>query len=106
MCSNIKDVYCYSLELPKTSEDAFNGSYIEYATLHVPAASLDEYKQKAPWSNFGSIIALTDDDPKPSGINVISTINQKEGKYFDLNGRKVVPHHKGIYIHNGQKILK
>lgn len=57
-CNNLEKVYCYAEEVPSTSKSAFNESLIEYATLYVPAKSIEAYKTKAPWSQFGSIIAL------------------------------------------------
>lgn len=57
-CPNLADVYCLAENVPNTRSDAFSGSYIEYATLHVPAASLDEYKNAEPWKNFKNIVAL------------------------------------------------
>ena len=59
-CEELHDVYCYAEEVPATSGDAFNGSYIEYANLHVPDASIESYKAEAPWSGFGKIIGLSD----------------------------------------------
>ena len=38
--------------------DAFQGSDIEYATLHVPAASIDAYKAVEPWKSFMEIKPL------------------------------------------------
>jgi len=66
-CSALKDVYCYSENLvgyydgaPRTSSNAFNNSYIDYATLHVPAEAIKIYRRSAPWSGFGTIVSLTD----------------------------------------------
>ena len=42
----------------------FKDAYVEYATLHVPAASLEAYKSTAPWSSFGNIVALEGDAPE------------------------------------------
>lgn len=65
-CLELTDVYCYAENVPIMKQyyyphslctDAFEGSYIEYATLHVPAASIDAYKSTAPWSSFKSIVA-------------------------------------------------
>ena len=44
---------------------------IENATLHVPAGSVELYKQTSPWSGFGKIVALTEGDPIPTGISSI-----------------------------------
>lgn len=57
-CSELSDVKCYAETVPNTNSDAFEGSYIEYATLHVPAASVDSYRTTSPWSGFGTIKAL------------------------------------------------
>ena len=63
LCKNITDVYCYAENVPNTSSDAFQDSYIEYATLHVPAASVNAYKSAEPWKNFKSIVAIDGETP-------------------------------------------
>ena len=62
-CKELKDVYCFAEAVPET-KTRFTGSYIEYATLHVPESAIEKYKATAPWSGFGSIVALGEDDPK------------------------------------------
>ena len=57
-CSELLDVYCYAEKVPSTEADAFNGSYPEYVTLHVPANALNAYKSTEPWSSFGTIVAI------------------------------------------------
>ena len=54
----LTDVFCLAEIVPATLSKAFSGSYIEYATLHVPANSVEAYKSTAPWSNFGTIVAI------------------------------------------------
>ena len=61
-CSNLKDVYCFAERIPSTKSNAFNNSSIENATLHVPASALEKYKSTEPWSNFGNIVALTEEE--------------------------------------------
>ena len=63
-CPDLIDVYCYAENVPSTESDAFNGSYPEYATLHVPDASIDSYKATAPWSGFGKIVGLSGGEPE------------------------------------------
>ena len=63
-CSELIDVYCYAEKVPSTESDAFNGSYPEYITLHVPDASIDSYKATAPWSSFGKIVGLSGEEPE------------------------------------------
>jgi hypothetical protein len=57
-CKNLEEVYCYAESVPQTNADAFNDSYIEYATLHVPDASVNAYKQAEPWKNFKAIVGI------------------------------------------------
>ena len=68
-CPELTDVYCYAEKLTKekyggdglyTYPNAFEGSYIEYATLHVPKGCLDAYKAVDPWKNFQSILEIVD----------------------------------------------
>ena len=58
-CEKLTDVYCYADVTCITDSYAFRGSYIEYATLHVPAGSIDAYKAKKPWSEFMNIVKIT-----------------------------------------------
>ena len=68
-CSELTDVYCYAENVPSTDSDAFYGSHIYYATLHVPTASIDAYRAVEPWKSFKSIVALNGetipDTPEP-----------------------------------------
>jgi hypothetical protein len=64
-CPELTDVYCYAENVPimkdynnKPCTNAFDGSYIEYATLHVPTTSIDAYKAVEPWKNFKTIMGL------------------------------------------------
>ena len=60
-CPDLLDVYCYAEKVPSTESIAFIGSYPEYATLHVPDASIDSYKATAPWRGFGNIVGLSNE---------------------------------------------
>ena len=57
-CSNLENVYCHAEKVPSTDTDAFNKSYIQYATLHVPASAINAYKATSPWNEFGTIKAI------------------------------------------------
>ncbi len=54
-CKELTDVCCYTLDVPDTKSDAFVDSYIEYATLHVPAKAISAYMETEPWNMFMSI---------------------------------------------------
>lgn len=79
-CSDITDVYCHSESVPKTNWDVFEDSYIEYATLHVPAASVPSYKSMEPWSKFKSIVAIKDGDIPETPKCATPVITYKDGK--------------------------
>ena len=64
-CQNLADVYCHAENVPSTNTNAFNNSYIDYSTLHVPATSVNAYKAAEPWKNFKRIVALNGSTPEP-----------------------------------------
>ena len=63
-CKELTDVTCYAENVPSTDTDAFKDSYIEYATLHVPASAVNAYKAADPWKNFKSVVAIGGDTPE------------------------------------------
>ena len=103
-CSKLIDVYCYAEKVPSTDNDAFYSSNYKNATLHVPAASIDSYKATEPWSSFGKIVALTEEE---TGIDELKGENGKrETPVFDLSGRRVQMAQKGIFIQNGKVVVQ
>ena len=74
-CSNLENVYCYAEKVPSTDASAFEGSYIEYSTLHVIGSSLSLYQARAPWSGFGTIKALEGTEAKKCEKPVVSYNN-------------------------------
>ena len=56
-CSGLKYVYCYATN-PPSAYYSFENTPISSATLHVPAGSVDAYKAREPWKNFGTIVAI------------------------------------------------
>ena len=65
-CPDLQNVYCYAEEVPFTLSDIFYGSYPEYATLHVPDASVEDYMTTSPWNQFGEIKGLSGEKPEVS----------------------------------------
>ena len=65
-CTNLSDLYCFSESVPVCNDNIyggiFEGSYINFAKLHVPASSVSAYSSAAPWSGFGTIDAITSED--------------------------------------------
>ena len=81
-CPDLLDVYCYAENVPYAYSNAFEGSYPEYATLHVPDASIDSYKARAPWSGFGKIVGLSGEEPEQPEVEKCATpvVTYAEGK--------------------------
>ncbi len=80
-CKNIENLYCSAEKVPYTYAGLFQDAYVEYATLHVPAASLEAYKSTAPWSSFGKIVALEGDRPETPQCET-PTIAYENGELF------------------------
>ena len=78
-CPELLDVYCYAKNVPSTDSDVFANSYPEYATLHVPAASLESYKSTYPWSSFGNFVAL------PPEISLIDGVEYENNTDEDMS---------------------
>lgn len=101
-CPGLTDVYCHAEITPSTHEEAFDGSYTEYATLHVPSTAVESYKSSYPWSTFGYIVALTNEE---MGIDNPEFRTQDLEPSYNLQGYRVVnPTKGGIYIINGKKV--
>ena len=106
-CTELTDVYCYGRVVSSASEHAFYGSFPEYATLHVPAASIEFYQTTAPWSSFGKIVALTEEETGIEDI-AVEDVNINNAPVYNLQGMKMqntdnLP--KGIYIKGGKKFV-
>ena len=78
-CSNLTDVYCLATSVPSTNATAFNESYPEYMTLHVPAEAINSYKATAPWSSFGTVVTL-DGDVTETPKCATPTVSYSNGK--------------------------
>ena len=103
-CTALTDVYCFAITLPDTENNAFEKVKTENATLHVPSGSLEAYKTTTPWSTFGSIVVLTNEDMDVKQL----TNNNGQMTIYDLSGRKVTDTDNlkgGIYIINGRKVM-
>ena len=66
-CPELTDVYCLPEKVPTATYWAFQDSYIEYATLHVPANSLEDYQANDPWKRFKNIVTLDGSTPVDPG---------------------------------------
>ena len=80
-CPMLKNVYCYAENTPSAKPNAFDGSNLERAVLHVPDSSIDSYKAASPWNKFSNIANGNNNYNKNTSLGVQGT--------FDLNGRSI-----------------
>ena len=80
-CKDLSDFYSYAPEPPTTYpfSDTFEGSYIDYSTLHVPSASVLKYRDVAPWNGFKEIVAIEGETP-PTPKCETPTISYEKGE--------------------------
>ncbi len=86
-CTRLTDVYCYAHTVPSTGESVFNMVNLQNATLHVPNASINAYRNTEPWSGFGHIVGLNDTEYVLSYI-----LDGSEYKSYSLcEGQTIIP---------------
>ena len=92
-CQELLDVYCYAERVPTTWGNAFDGSYPEYATLHVPEVAYEIYRTTEPWGNFGTIKVIDGETPvvEKCATPTISYINGKVRFACETEGVEFVP---------------
>ena len=89
-CYELADVFIFSLDVPTSSSNTFDGSYIEYATLHVPASSISLYQTAEPWSSFGTIKVIEYESPgNENGDGYWSTYYNSMGNFEADDNTKV-----------------
>lgn len=69
-CPELMDVYCNSETPPTVCSDAFEGSYIDYVTLHVPADYISNYANDSFWGNSFKEIVTIDPTEYPTTIDL------------------------------------
>ena len=99
--NNFTDLYCYAEQVPFAPKNAFSNSIIQYSTLHVPANSIDAYSNATLWKNFGNIVALTDEDPKPATTGIAAPAATQipivVGRYT-IDGKRISEPQRGLNI--------
>ena len=89
-CDNLADVYCLATSVPSINATAFDESYPEYMTLHVPAEAINSYKTTAPWSSFGTIKAIEDVEVPVCAAPVVSYNNGQLAIECETEGAEFV----------------
>ena len=94
-CSSLKDVFCHIEEVPSTAADAFANLTLSQMILHVPEKAVDEYRMIAPWSQFGKITALTEEE---TTIETLITDDGAMAGIFTIEGKPVNSLQLGVNI--------
>ena len=96
-CSQMTDMYCYAENVPELGDEVFQ-FWINNATLHVPTVSLEAYRNAEQWKDFGNIVALTDNDPKPTGIKGVNSEAITTERYYSIDGKRFTTPQHGLNI--------
>lgn len=103
-CTSLEDVYLYAEQVPQTGKDIFVDSNYKNATLHVPANAVEAYRNAEQWKDFGNIVALTEEDPKPTtGIDdmemrVAEHETPTAQHYYTIDGKLLAAPQRGLNI--------
>lgn len=97
-CFNLKEVYIYNIEPPGAAMGTFE-DLPEDRVLYVPIESVEAYKAKEPWNTF-TIIGIETDE-----IEQLAVPSTVDNNWYNLNGQRVSTPGKGIFIHDGKKVL-
>lgn len=86
-------MFCYGESVPYTSSNAFDDSYIDYATLHVTEVAYESYRTTEPWSNFGTIKVIDGETPivEKCATPTITYANGKVRFACETEGVEFVP---------------
>lgn len=96
-CQNLEHIYCYAEDVPDASDNSFVSSVYDEAVLHVPAGSIEKYKNKSPWNEFKKIKALTGSDPSDIEGTIVNSATDVTS-CFTIDGRKSAHTPCGITI--------
>lgn len=98
-CINLADVYSYAVAAPYADADAFSGSYVDYATLHI-IGSKDDFMASETWNGFGTITGITD-----NSTNLICDYDTEIGGIYYKINRVLTPYGTNVYamVVNGEK---
>lgn len=64
----------------------------------MPAGSIEAYRNDENWKDFGNIVALTEDDPKPTGIMSVNNDVVTGQQFYSLDGKCTAAPRRGLNI--------
>jgi hypothetical protein len=87
-CTSMEDVYCYGKVVPQTIASAFtSGPVLANMTLHVDKMLIEQYRSTEPWSLFGTIVPLTEEDM--SVENITDSSDNKIVSIYNFQGHRI-----------------
>ena len=91
---DLNDVYCH-LENPVYNNNIFGN--VKDKTLHVPAQSIELYRNGSQWNKFKEIVPLTNDEVA-MGILPLNGATNTQEVHYSLSGHRIDSGQKGIHI--------
>jgi hypothetical protein len=91
---DLRDVYCH-LEIPVNNYNLFGD--VTEQTLHVPAQSVELYRNSSYWKNFKEILPLNDDEVALD-ISAFNQATDGDEIHYSLSGNIIDATQKGIHI--------
>jgi hypothetical protein len=79
-CGMLTEFYFFAKDVPRGKDNIFLNCFLDRATLHVPAGSIESYKKVSPWKNFKNIVALGSESLPTGEKCATPTIKYKKGK--------------------------
>lgn len=85
-CSSLTTVICEAIDVPWLGGDhVFYNMPLSEATLYVPAQSLDDYKIKYIWRDFGTILPLEEHSADVEEVPLFNSNNSPQYKILHNN---------------------
>ena len=101
-----------TVPVPVTASTAFVNAPQSDATLYVYSSVIDAYKATEPWSLFGTILPIDEEDPSAvetlpaQGENLAADGTGADAPIYDLMGRRLSEKPtSGMYIQGGRKYV-
>ena len=62
----------------------------------MPANAVEAYRRAEQWKDFGNIVALNGDDPKPTGVESVSNNGKTAERYYTIDGKQIPAPRRGL----------
>lgn len=104
-CDDVETLICMvknPFPIKGKGEDGatFSNYFFNNVPLYVPKGTADVYRETEGWKDFANIVEID-----TSGILDFCFENNESAPIYDLNGRRLNAHRKGINVIRGKKVL-